>query len=327
MKNRMIKKTWSFGGTMLVLLLMFGSCTEDEQPQASYPANEVYKQILLTNTTNFNSGFSTLADSILSDSTSRAGFCQSFLKNARFFEDNSGYLFVESMSGFNIAHPIKPEIQGTSSINQTDEYGNFIVREMMDIIYNVGFGFLTYEYNNPATQNVESKTSFVSAIPRSNWYGGAGFYSSAIEKEFYTEREMNEKLVMEAVNFMGTGIGDMLTEFETDSLGGVVRMRKFLRNIRFFEDHSGYFFVLDYRGYNVVQPPDPSREGNYQWDMQDSRGNYLMRGLIETAKNGGGFYSYYWMDYESNTEKLKNAYVIAIPGYDYLIGSGVYYPN
>ncbi len=59
--------------------------------------------------------------------------------------------------------------------------------------------------------------------------------------------------------------------------------------MRFFEDRSGYFFVLDYRGYNVVQPPEPSREGNYQWNMQDTKGNYLMQGLIAMAKAGGGF--------------------------------------
>jgi signal transduction histidine kinase len=74
----------------------------------------------------------------------------------------------------------------------------------------------------------------------------------------------------------------------------------------------------------VVQPPDPFIQGTYEWDIQDSRGNYLVRGLVETGQSGGGFYSYYWMDYEAGQEKLKTAYVKQIPGKDYLIGSGMY---
>lgn len=326
MKMEMNKNNLYLAGVALVLFTFMMSCNDDDQPGAVYPVHEVNKEILLTNTANFSTGFSTLSDSFLPDSLSQANFCQSFLKNARFFEDQSGYVFIESLSGYNIAHPVKPEFQGTSSIDQTDSDGNFIVREMIDIVNYAGFGFLKYNYLNPSTQNVENKITFVTAMPRSNWYAGSGFYSNSGDV-FFNQKEKNEELVKEAVHFMGTGIGDQLATLAGDSLSKVQWMRKFLRNIRFFEDQSGYFFVLDYRGYNVVQPPEPSREGNYQWDMQDSRGNYLMRGLIETAKNGGGFYSYYWIDYQTNTEKMKNAYVIAIPGLEYLIGSGVYYPE
>jgi hypothetical protein len=45
------------------------------------------------------------------------------------------------------------------------------------------------------------------------------------------------------------------------------------------------------------------------------------------GKSGRRFYSYYWMVYQTNTEKLRNAFVIPIEGINYLIGSGVYYPN
>lgn len=310
----------------MLLCLMTPGCNKEEKPEASYPNQEVSKQILMTNTSNFSTGFGSLADSLLPDSIGRAAFCQTFLQNASFFDDGSGYLFIESLSGCNIAHPVKPEIQGTSTLNQTDANGNYIIRKMIDIAKYTGFGFLRYDYLNPSSNAVESKTIFVTDIPKTNWYAGSGFYSTGNDI-FLTQKQLNEKVVVEAVNFMGKGIGAILPGFGTDSLSGVQWMRKFLRNIRFFEDQSGYFFVLDYRGYNVVQPPEPSREGNYQWDMQDSRGNYLMRGLIETARKGGGFYSYYWKNYQTNAEKLKNAYVIPIPGYDYLIGSGIYYPD
>lgn len=307
-------------------MLIVTGCEKDEEQKSAYPLHEVLKTIVQNNTTNFSTGFSTLCDSTLNDSVDRALFSQTFLENGRFLDDESGYLFIESLTGYNIAHPLHPEFQGTSSLNQTDAYGNPIVPIMIDIVQHTGYGFLKYDYENPSNGLIESKTTFVKKIPKTNWYAGSGFYFSG-NTPYYTSTEKNEKVVKEAVDFMGKGIAAIIPAFTNDSIEGVELMRAFLRNIRFFEDQSGYFFVLDYRGYNVVQPPEPEREGNYQWDLQDSRGNYLMRGLIQTAKDGGGFYSYYWIDYPTNTEKLKNAYVIQIPGYDYLIGSGVYYPD
>jgi signal transduction histidine kinase len=312
--------------TGLLTSAFITGCDKEDDENASYSNHEVLKQIVQINTTGFSTGINSLFDSVIVDSTRRASFCQTLLKDARFMDDGSGYLFIESLSGYNIAHPYHPEIQGTYSMDQTDAHGNYVVRKMIDIIRFTGFGFLKYDYMNPSSGAVESKTTFVTAIPYSNWYAGSGFYFTGNEP-YFNDKSKSEKEVMEAVNFMGKGVAAILPEFSNDSLEGVQLMRKLLRNIRFFDDQSGYFFVLDFHGYNVVQPPEPEREGNYQWDMQDSRGNYLMRGLIAKAQEGGGFYSYYWIDYQTNTEKLKNAYVIPIPGYDYLIGSGVYYPD
>ncbi len=326
---KLFKMTSSiFFKAVIVFSLLAGisGCQKEDNPEVSIPYHEVLKQITYTNTVNFSTGLNALLDTVLVDSTDRAHFCQTFLQHARFFDDGSGYLFIESMSGYNIVHPQHPDLQGTYSLDQTDAYGNHIVRTMNDIVRHTGYGYLRYDYLNPSSGAVESKTTFVTAIPNTNWFAGSGFYHAGNEP-YFSNDEKNEKEVVEAVNFMGKGIAAMLPTFGNDSLGAVAWMCKFLRNIRFFEDRSGYFFVLDYRGYNVVQPPEPAREGNYQWDMQDSRGNYLMRGLIDKAREGGGFYSYYWMDYQTNTEKLKNAYVIPVPGYDYLIGSGVYYPD
>ncbi|MDP3444983.1 MAG: cache domain-containing protein [Ignavibacteria bacterium] len=311
---------------IFISIFLILGCKKDTTPTAAYPLNEVLKQIVQNTTTNFSTGLNSLSDSVLTDSAGRALFCQTFLQNARFMDDLSGYVFIESLSGYNIAHPANPAVQGNSSLTQTDANGNLIVEKMIDLVEHSGYGFIKYDYNNPSSGLIEPKTTFINRIPNSNWYAGSGFYFAGNEP-YYDEYQKNEKIVEEAVTFMGQGIAAILPVFSNDSLEGVQLMRTFLRNIRYFEDQSGYFFVLDYRGYNVVQPPDPSREGNYQWDLQDSRGNYLMRGLIEKAKQGGGFYSYYWMDYQTNTEKQKNAFVIQIPGYDYLIGSGVYYPN
>ncbi len=311
--------------TLLIIAVFFFSSCEKEPEQAAYPYYQVLKESVQTNVSTFNTGLYSLGDTWLVDSIEKVKFCKAFAHAAFFLDEPQSYLFVESLNGYNIAHPAQPELEGQSSLEQTDAHGNLIVLKMIDLVTYQNGGFLSYDYSD-LNGNIDEKTTYVKAIPGTDWYAGSGFYGR-MNEPYLCDFKKNEKVVQEAVNFMARGLAAVLPTTASDSLERVELMRTFLRHIRFFDNLSGYFFVLDYRGYNVVQPPEPEREGNYQWDMQDSRGNYLMQGLIETAQNGGGFYSYYWMDYQTNTEQFKNAYVTPIPGYDYLIGSGVYYPE
>ncbi len=307
------------------LLLMYSCDNNDDPVVAYYTQNNLDKAVVQTVATNLGTGFNDLFADRYTDSLSRARFCIDFTQGARFMDDGSGYVFVETLNGYNIAHPANPSLEGTSTIGQTDADGKKIVEEMISMVQHTGFGFLEYNYENPATQTIQKKTTFVKAIPEASWYAGAGFYHHS--GPLYTANELNEEVVKQSVEAMAGGVGAVLQAHAADSLQGVDLMRALLKNIRFFDDQSGYFYVIDFNGYNVVQPPDPSIQGTYEWDIQDSRGNYLVRGLVETAQNGGGFYTYYWEDYTSGQEKLKTAYVQKIPGQEYLIGSGVYNSN
>jgi signal transduction histidine kinase len=176
---------------------------------------------------------------------------------------------------------------------------------------------------NPLNTLTERKVTFIKAIPEANWYTGSGFFLSE-EVPLMSAQEVTDRIVTNAVDAVAGGIGAVLAMQTGDSLKRVELMRTFLQHIRFFDDLSGYFYVIDYRGYNVVQPPNPALQGTAEWDIKDSHGNYLVRDLIKTAKAGGGFYEYYWINYQTEKEELKRAYAKQIPGYDYLIGSGTY---
>lgn len=311
---------------LVIILLMMFSCREDSEEiilKALYTEKDVQKNVVQTVSTNIATGFNSLFSEWYTDSTSRDVFSRDFTHHARFFSDGNGYVFIETFSGYNIAYPPDTTREGTLTINQTDANGKKIVVEMINIAEYIGYGFLGYDYLNPFSQSIERKTTFVKKIPDYKWYAGSGFYNNN-SGQLYSDEEMNREILNQSVDYMADGIGAVLPKHTTDSMQGVELMRALLKHIRFFEDQSGYFFVIDFKGYNVVQPPDPSIQGTYEWDIQDSRGNYLVRGLVETAQNGGGYYSYYWKEYESGQEKLKTAYVKQIPGKEYLIGSGIY---
>ncbi len=301
------------------------SCSKNNDAPSTglYTKNDASKQVVQTIATNLGTGFNTVFDTLITDSTSRASFCHDFTHAARFFADESGYVFVESLNGYNIAHPGMPEQEGTSTINQTDAYGKPIVVEMINLAQYIGFGFLEYAWQDPATQVIENKLTFVKQIPASHWYAGAGFYLDS-DLPLMSAQEVNDLVVISSVDAVAKGMGTVLTAQHTDSLQRVELMRTFLQHIRFFDDLSGYYYVIDFSGYNVVQPPNPAIQGTNEWNIQDSHGNYLVQGLIATAQSGGGFYEYYWINYQTGEEELKRAFVKQIPGYNYLIGSGTY---
>ncbi|PKP32771.1 MAG: hypothetical protein CVT99_03635 [Bacteroidetes bacterium HGW-Bacteroidetes-16] len=314
---------------IIFISLLFGtsfySCTKETIVYDNVSQKEANKQLVQTISTNLGTGFNTVFKSLYSDSVERAVFVQNFCKNTRFFNDRSGYVVVESNNGYNIVYPPDDAMQGTYTLNTTDANGKLIVADMVAISENIGFGFLEYYYNNPITHVVEKKFSFVKAIPSANWYTLTGFYDS--DDTYLTRTHMIEQVVESNVGVMAQGFEGIFAATSLDSLQGVELIRTMLSNIRFFDDQSGYFYVLDYNGYNVAQPPAPEIQGTNEWDIQDSQGNYLVRGLIETAKSGGGYYEYYWPNYQTGNDELKRAYVLPISGKDYLIGSGVYSGN
>ncbi|MGM0502121.1 MAG: methyl-accepting chemotaxis protein [Bacillota bacterium] len=94
------------------------------------------------------------------------------------------------------------------------------------------------------------------------------------------------------------------------------------KDIRFGE--AGYFFIYNYEGDVVSLPPDPDKQGNNRWDLQDANDKYFIRDLAQTAKDGGGFVNYIYDNPNTGEKENKFAYVEEIEGANLWIGSGSY---
>ncbi len=55
---------------------------------------------------------------------------------------------------------------------------------------------------------------------------------------------------------------------------------------------SGYFFMYDKKGVNVFHPMKPSLEGKNLIDLTDPKGNKVIKGLLETAQRGDGYFNF-----------------------------------
>ena len=95
-----------------------------------------------------------------------------------------------------------------------------------------------------------------------------------------------------------------------------------LHAMTFGED--GYFYVYDYDGNNLVHPRLTNLVGQNLWDMQDPNGNYVIQGLIEQARAGGGFHSYIWNKPSTGSEEPKVGFATGIDSWGWMLGTGLY---
>jgi diguanylate cyclase (GGDEF)-like protein/PAS domain S-box-containing protein len=99
-----------------------------------------------------------------------------------------------------------------------------------------------------------------------------------------------------------------------------------MRQARFYEGR-GYYFIDDMQGQFILLPTAPQLEGKTNLDNRDDNGHFIMRGLIDAARqpSGQGFSRYRW--YMPDNPKVmadKLAYVRYFSPYDWLIGTGDY---
>ncbi|KAI3594295.1 Two-component system sensor histidine kinase [Cupriavidus sp. U2] len=87
---------------------------------------------------------------------------------------------------------------------------------------------------------------------------------------------------------------------------------------------DGYFFVYDLQGRNLMHPRQPELVGQDLWLMRDPQGALTIQKLVTAAKAGGGSVRYMWQKPSSKQTVPKLGYVVAVPGWSWMLGTGIY---
>ncbi|NLP59742.1 cache domain-containing protein [Paraburkholderia sacchari] len=87
---------------------------------------------------------------------------------------------------------------------------------------------------------------------------------------------------------------------------------------------DGYFFVYDMHGRSLMHPREPGLVGQDLWNLRDPQGALTIQQLVTAASHGGGFVRYMW--HRPSTGKLapKLGYVVALPRWGWMVGTGIY---
>ena len=87
---------------------------------------------------------------------------------------------------------------------------------------------------------------------------------------------------------------------------------------------DGYFFVYANDGLNIVHPRMPDLVGQNLWNMRDTNGTYVIRELIQRAREGGGFQRYLWPKPSTGRIERKLGYSVELPRWGWMLGTGIY---
>ena len=91
-----------------------------------------------------------------------------------------------------------------------------------------------------------------------------------------------------------------------------------------FDGGTGYVFVYDWDGTNLVLPVKKELVGKNLIGLKDDNGVRLVAEMIEQAKNDGGAVRYIWPKPGQEGLFAKLSWAEGIPGWQWMIGTGVY---
>jgi diguanylate cyclase (GGDEF)-like protein/PAS domain S-box-containing protein len=95
-----------------------------------------------------------------------------------------------------------------------------------------------------------------------------------------------------------------------------------------YQDEFGmnYIFMLTLDGALLVQPYLQQPEGTILIDLQDSKGKYYFREMVQALQlhPHGAFVDYYYLPPNKDTEEKKLSYIMSLPEIDAFIGTGAY---
>ncbi|MBU0643809.1 MAG: cache domain-containing protein [Alphaproteobacteria bacterium] len=115
----------------------------------------------------------------------------------------SGYFFVLNNQNIMIAHPIKPELNGTDQTDIKDTHGTYIFQEMIEIATTKGRGALTYYFDKPDGSGDDEKISFVREYEPWGWIIGTGSYMSDINDDLADMRAISHGVLAAALIALG----------------------------------------------------------------------------------------------------------------------------
>ncbi|MBB5609062.1 MULTISPECIES: cache domain-containing protein [unclassified Janthinobacterium] len=87
---------------------------------------------------------------------------------------------------------------------------------------------------------------------------------------------------------------------------------------------DGYFFIYDLQGNSLMHPRQPELVGQNLWELRDANGNLTIQRLMQRAKNGGGFERYNWIKPSTHQSAPKLGFVILMPEWGWMMGTGIY---
>lgn len=100
------------------------------------------------------------------------------------FECGSGYYFATRLDGVEMLFADKPEVEGLNLLDVQDTHGQYVIKDMIEIVHQSGEGFYEYYWTKPDTVGDDfKKISFIKRFEPYDWFIGTGLYVDDVQEQ------------------------------------------------------------------------------------------------------------------------------------------------
>ncbi|WP_224960455.1 methyl-accepting chemotaxis protein [Geomonas subterranea] len=147
-------------------------------------------------------------------------------------------------------------------------------------------------------------------------------FNESYRESLYTNSDLLAKAEVQTAVSLLQEISDRQQKGEITADDAKKQGADLLRGLKFGKD--GYFWADTSDGTNVVLLGKPA-EGKNRMNLQDAKGKYLIREIIQKGKlPGGGFTDYHFPRPGSDAPAPKRGYSLYFAPFDWVVGTGTY---
>ncbi len=118
------------------------------------------------------------------------------IENMRNERDGTGYIFIYTFDGVNIADPILKQNAGKNLINFKDPTGKRVIYELIKVSKQKEGGYVKYVWNKPIVNILAPKISYAKAYKPWRWMVGSGVYLDDIQKVLAKKQQEYDKKML-----------------------------------------------------------------------------------------------------------------------------------
>ena len=203
------------------------------------------------------------------------------------FNDNRGYYYIYDMQGYNILHPLQPELENQLVINYKDSANEKIIQNTINQLTSTNEAYNEIHWKKPENINQQyKKITFNKVFEPYNWYIGTGEYINDFENKIKDE------------------------------------ILSYINSIQY--SANGYFFVIDEEGV-YLSHIKKDYVGFNRIDLTDPNGFMITKEIIEQAKKGSGYIKYIGtIKPQTKLPSEKISYVRGFDAWNWAIATGFY---
>lgn len=258
------------------------------------------------------------------------------------FVKGEQYLYVLDINGTMLAHPVNEKYVGKDFYRVQDSAGKSFIKEIVDTANARGFGWVDYQWFDPATKSELPKTVYfekvngmifcsgvyrenVGLFPAEHASGEVAGHEIPAESVFASSRPALDVPLEEVIELVPDDARNWVKKamaFYKANGRGVALAEFSNREGRFFQAER-YIFVVDFNGAMLAHPVNERYVGKDFYRIKDSDGKSFIKEVVDTAGNGGsGWVEYKWFNPATKKEQIKTVYFEKVD--NMIFCSGVY---